>query len=329
MSNISFDASLLYDIINGDNKITVTAVSEQIQESDRSAPLTYTPGGLEYTLAESGTFYICTGIGTEKSTDIEILSTYNNLPVSYIEADAFANNTHIENVVIQTGVLGIRPGAFSGCSNLKTVTMPPTLTSIGDRAFQSCTSLKKVHIPVLVRIIGRFAFSECSSLTSCTTVEGGELVNIDNMAFNGCDQLTSFTIPSSVQYLGMHIFYGCAGIKSVYGVTFNNPYGWFRYGAGSDFDEVGIPTPGTHIPSSSLLDAKTAATILIDDAAGGDNWRKIVKMPKPIIEYESEGSSIITIDDPSGIATYFNVYVNDSTLAGAKIIVKDGTVNYY
>jgi hypothetical protein len=113
-------------------------------------------------------------------TTTQILSTYNDLPVTAIGEDAFRYCTNLTSIIVPEGILRIEESAFSNCSNLTTITLPNSLTSIGMGAFNKCTKLTSIDIPSSVTDIGLIVFYGCTYLTSITVDEGNETYKNDN-----------------------------------------------------------------------------------------------------------------------------------------------------
>ena len=106
---------------------------------------------LIYELSEDGTYYIVSaGANIGSVTKVDILSTYNNLPVTHID------------------VLG-----FQDCTSLTSITIPDSITTIGNYAFSGCTALTSITIPSSVTKIGANAFKD-SGITSITLNTGAE-----------------------------------------------------------------------------------------------------------------------------------------------------------
>jgi hypothetical protein len=64
--------------------------------------------------------------------------------VTTIEASAFANNSHLTEVIISKGVTVLEENAFRWCKKLKKITLPRTLTHIEYAAFDDCDELETV-----------------------------------------------------------------------------------------------------------------------------------------------------------------------------------------
>jgi autotransporter-associated beta strand protein len=63
------------------------------------------------------------------------------LPVTWIGAGAFKNQTAITGLVLPAGLIQIGSEAFAGCTGLTSVILPASVTSVGDRAFADCPAL--------------------------------------------------------------------------------------------------------------------------------------------------------------------------------------------
>ena len=79
--------------------------------------------------------------GSNIAGDIVIADSYNGLPVTTIDADA-----------------------FSGLINITSITLPDTITTIGQYAFNGCKGLKEINIPAGVQYMGQKAFANCPNL---------------------------------------------------------------------------------------------------------------------------------------------------------------------
>ncbi len=156
---------------------------------------------LEYALwPESGTAGVVSGqkaIGTEVDGVIDIPSIITvdekDYYVTYIEANAFANNTTLTDVTIGKSVYEILGSAFSGCYNLKSVTFADdsSLGSIASWAFHN-TALESVTVPAGVKTIPEGCFAKCWALKSVKLL-AEDLTSIGKFAFStwaeeGCER---------------------------------------------------------------------------------------------------------------------------------------------
>ena len=198
--------------------------------------------GLKYKLSDDFTYYIVTGIGTEKRTAFAIPATYNGKPVKEIGDGAFSNCSALTSINIPDSVTNIGGSAFYKCSSLTSVSIPDSVTGIGEYAFSFCVSLiynikddvkylgneKNLYTVVMgvtdrslssysidegVRFLYGDAFSYCSSLTSINIPDG--VTGIGSRAFYNCSSLTSITIPDSVTSIDKEAFYNCSSLTNV------------------------------------------------------------------------------------------------------------------
>lgn len=81
-----------------------------------------------------------TKVGTYKYWDEKTFTT---------EADVlsgFAQDEHLLEIDIPSGIKEIGEGCFENCTSLETVRIPASVKTIGRNAFMGCTALKKVII---------------------------------------------------------------------------------------------------------------------------------------------------------------------------------------
>ncbi len=180
-----------------------------------------------------------------------------------IKDNAFAGETSIKAIVIESGITGIGTSTFSDCTQLTDVKLPNSLTNIGNCAFYNCSSLFKIEIPVSVISIGDDAFYDCyftendfinksdvkteinivdsdndgfcikdnklvklrPSFAVGEVVVPNSVISIEDWAFYSASytNLNSVKIPSSVKYIGDYAFYCCSNLKEIT-VESNNAY---------------------------------------------------------------------------------------------------------
>ena len=99
-----------------------------------------------------------------------ILIAYNGdqeelkLPKSIRQiAGAFAGNTALKTVTLNSGLTSIGDMAFMGCTSLKEINMPASLSGIGDNAFYGCSSLEQIVLKENILSIGADAFTNCGA----------------------------------------------------------------------------------------------------------------------------------------------------------------------
>ncbi|MCD7729574.1 MAG: leucine-rich repeat domain-containing protein [Clostridia bacterium] len=184
---------------------------------------------IKYTLSEDGTYYTVSGLTNYHYTEIDIPSTYENLPVTAIDDYAFRSCTSLTSVTIGDNVTTIGEGAFSYCS-ISEIAIPASVTTIGYYAFSNCNSLTKVYYngtasqwasisfgnpeanPISLYYTGNFYINK----KIVTEISIENITAINSYAFYNCQSITNITISDSVTSIGNYAFYNCKSIESVY-----------------------------------------------------------------------------------------------------------------
>ena len=176
--------------------------------------------GLEFTLNDDGKSYSVSGIGNCTDTDIVIPSTYNGMPVMWIEYRAFYNCSFIESVLIPNTVAVIDNQAFRACSNLLMIEFEDNsqLISIGQSAFEDCISLSHIEIPVSVKQIGSWAFKNCA-LVYTEYDNAFYIGSKDNpyyalISVNSSSQ-TTYKIHSQTRVIADAAFTNCSALENI------------------------------------------------------------------------------------------------------------------
>lgn len=192
--------------------------------------------GLEYTLSDDGTYYICSGIGYCTDYVVYIPETHNGKPVKSIRgvraerivipssfeeipANAFMSDQYEEKTTVSCKVIGenlktVGSGAFYCNSYLKKVILPDSVTVINSLAFAS-TGLRRFNFPPNLQIIGGSAFSgvplsgKISIPNSVKTIAGWAFSNL-----SGLDD-KEVVIGSGVESIGEQAFSISLSLKKV------------------------------------------------------------------------------------------------------------------
>lgn len=99
--------------------------------------------------------------------------------------------------------------AFAGCTTLESIDLP-NLTSAGNYAFYNCDKLTSISFPNLITV-GSYAFSDCNKLTS---FDIPNVRSIGDSAFSYCTTLREITIPENVTTLSDDLFRRCTSLES-------------------------------------------------------------------------------------------------------------------
>jgi hypothetical protein len=137
----------------------------------------------------------------------------DDLNITSIGDDVFAELNTLTSVVIPEGVTSIGASAFYECSNLTAVTIPNSVKNIGRIAFSNCSSLISVTIPEGVTVIDEYTFNECSNLSTVIIPES--VTHIKSLAFYACSSLTSVSLPENLTYIGGNAFNSCSSLSKI------------------------------------------------------------------------------------------------------------------
>ena len=166
--------------------------------------------------------------------DVRIPENHNNLPVTAIADNAFAD--------------------FGKTVFVTSVSLPANLASIGDNAFAALFALESFELSegsafvfengvlyssdrtVLYRCVPAYehpatfvlpdsvaeikggAFAYCSAITNFTAdASASALTAIGAYAFDGCENLLRVTLPDGLEAIGAYAFRGCYKLENVYG----------------------------------------------------------------------------------------------------------------
>lgn len=191
--------------------------------------------GLEFT-AENGTYVVSSYFGED--INVIIPDTYNDMPVTIIGEDCFAN-TDVQSVRIGSNIEEIRPGAFYNATMLKEIEIPGSVKIIGIEdddatltntnkygAFQNCISLTNVSFGdnSSLERVGYATFAGCNKLEKIVLPDTTKY--IATYAFDSCTSLKTIDIPSMVSYMGLNVFSGLTADQTinVLGSTAEWPY---------------------------------------------------------------------------------------------------------
>ena len=107
----------------------------------RSCSLLLSTECVYYELSSDGTYAIVTGYDEMETDNIVISDTYENVPVTTIQASAFEYCSSLEQVVLPNSITTIGENAFNGCKRLMAVYLSKNVTTIEANAFKGCTDL--------------------------------------------------------------------------------------------------------------------------------------------------------------------------------------------
>ena len=194
----------------------------------------YYTEGLTYKLHDLGTYYIVTGIGSAKGTELIIPTEYNGKPVREIASGAFKNQSLITKLVIPSTVKSIDSYAFGNMLSLKEIhfnavecavrytnSYPFSKAGQEEDGIKLIIGSKVTQIPSLL-----FTGSSAADYANIASItfKGTEVTKIGSGAFRYCRKLKEITIPASVVTIDGSAFGGCESLASV---NMENPYTWY------------------------------------------------------------------------------------------------------
>ena len=101
---------------------------------------------LHYTYQKNPTGITITGCRDSLSAEVQILSSIDGQPVTWIGREAFSQCASLSSVILPDSITTICYGAFRDCTNLSHITIPDSVTYIATEAFYGCKKLSSVTI---------------------------------------------------------------------------------------------------------------------------------------------------------------------------------------
>jgi hypothetical protein len=149
----------------------------------------------------------------------------NGLPVTRIEANAFASEVNITSITVPEGILCIGDNAFASLDNVTSITLPNSVTNIGFGLMANDPLLGSFTCPTKLTVIPESTFYYCAGLTNVVAPPG--LTQIDSYAFTYCG-FKSFEIPDGVTEIKQSVFGGCQLTNITFSANITN-LGWHAF----------------------------------------------------------------------------------------------------
>ena len=137
---------------------------------------------LAYQISDDGMYYIVTGMGTFKGTELVIPSEYKGLPVKEIAKDAFNNCDAITSVIIPNSIISIGENAFYMCNSLTSATIGNGVSFLTFFVFGNCSTLIDVVMGTGVTEIETYAFALSYAIKNIYVYD---IVQWTNIKFTG------------------------------------------------------------------------------------------------------------------------------------------------
>lgn len=241
-----FSGDVLHEY--GEWEADATHVFQRCTVEGCTAVVNRSEHGLTFTEQSDGTYAVTAYAGGV--ANVIVPAKYENIPVTAIAAEAFAQGTDLTSLTLPSTLKRIGANAFRGCSNFKTVTIsdiaawcgihlesinaaptyytkdlllngtpvtelviPEGVERIENYAFYLCKSITSVTLPNSLTYIGQSAFSHSKKITALTIPES--VTSISDSAFEGCTGLTTLTIPAGMTAISGSVFKDCTGLTSL------------------------------------------------------------------------------------------------------------------
>lgn len=238
----------------------------------------FTSGGLKYTTL-TGSNVALAGFasgGATASVTVPGNVTYEGTTytVAEVGADAFKNNTTLQQMVLPEGLTKLGANSFLGASKLNSLALPTTLQEIGDNAFESTSSLKTLELPQGLTKLGAraFRYAGVTSIvipgtvtkmgtdiffgnTSLVYIKYGEGIKTIPMSFRGSVALEEIDLPSTLQSVEYFAFAASSKIKQVTCRAINPPTCEDQAFGSGDMSKVLLVVPPQSL--QAYMDAST------------------------------------------------------------------------
>jgi len=301
-----------------------TTAEETTAEETTSPPEPEYDGsrGLEYKISDDGTYAILVGIGTCSDKDIVVATTYNGLPVTFIDY-SFSKISNVTSITLSDSILtiggidnmpdlvsvyfsknvdGINPESLCSCPNLKVIKVDKDnkkYMSIGNCLIEKATKTlvhgcKGSVIPTdgSVTVIGESAFQGCDWMTELTVPEGIE--RISSYAFAGCDSLMNVYLPDSLITLGYGVFYHSSALETVRIGKNLETIGSVVFDGCSKLNNLSFPKTLKRMGEMVFMECKSLTSVSFEGT--GAEWNAIEKL-----ELWNTGAGFTTVKCSDGV----------------------------
>lgn len=87
-------------------------------------------------------------------TEVEIPELYNDIPVTEVADNAFANCKQLTYVLVPSSIKRIGNNAFTNCTRLEKISGMTNVTILGNYVFNNCSALKNLILPAKLQYVG-------------------------------------------------------------------------------------------------------------------------------------------------------------------------------
>ena len=323
-----------------------------LTENDENAIAELTAAGDWSYSISNGVATISKYNGTASKVTIPTSATIDgsSYRLGTIDAKAFSDNQHIEEVVISEGITSIGNYAFKNCAALKTVTIPNSVTKLYNGVFRNCTNLESVTINGDLADFdgasknGNGSYSNTRDYSvfyntgtnanqfsvvfgdSVTRIPAYFLATGESKDGNVYAHVTSVTISKNIKEIGNYAFYNCYDLKSATMGADVTSIGTYVFANDTALEEVTLNDKLTTVNDSAFENCTALKAIVIPASVTSLHnraFKNCTNLASVTINgnlADCDGASANSNDRYSATRDY-SVFYNTGTIAIQKIFV--------
>ena len=167
-------------------------------------------------------YSVSKGRGTDLVTTITIPTTFNNKPITTVEATAFQDCSNLVEINIPNTIKLIAVGSegpngvsscFKGCSKLQRVNIYEVEGAIAEDVVYSSIDGVLIYKNPFTNYV-ELAYVPYFTKAGIYTIPSG-VTAIPTKTFASCSKLTEIVVPSSVEYIGEAAFSSCSNLIAI------------------------------------------------------------------------------------------------------------------
>lgn len=177
---------------------------------------TATIDGVTYSLNEIdelGSEFVSISSISGYTKSLHIPSIINGYYIVGIEENVIFNNSSLESITVDNGILYINQKNFSGCTNLKTINLPDSMLVVNADFSDTLHYQNNSNWKDGVYYVSNHAIEGSLSRSSIKIREGTKSIASGFIISNS--NLTSISLPGSLECVGAVAFLDCPNLKSV------------------------------------------------------------------------------------------------------------------
>ena len=133
--------------------------------------------------------------------------------VTAIGESAFAQSTHLTEVLVPETLRTLGQGAFSGCAKLETIELGNQIAGLSNHLFSNCSSLTSFTIPESVQSIGFATFFNCDGFVKIAVPDS--VTSIGSLAFSECSSLIEVSLGARIRSVPSEAFKDSENLSTV------------------------------------------------------------------------------------------------------------------